>query len=491
MEVEGGKDMDYKLLGIAQAYTEEKIAEAGGMTSEGVAEIVKGTVGPEVNAYLGEDLADEQGQINTNIQSKLMSVKDGTEMFVENNEVEELNTSKVGYSWGDNATYEREIAEDGLMHYYIHANGVTGNASFIINKTYAVEIGNTFSFQGTPGCKATLKILDENNTELKTLYTSCGVDNVIDNESAKYLKVASLYIQGSSSNPITGDFEFYNFKLINKATYDTGKNLKEKLEHFPTIINVMKHDAKSIPTIVFDFDQSANDNRIEILSQYGFNATFAYNVGQQNLAKELIRLGYDISPYVTTSAGGEDYTADGYESWKNAIDTICKELQTIGYYYPVMFSCTKHLTGTAIELSCADNNFRFIKANSGTYGSESKHYSIYNDSDAEIIAPYGMTNGRTFEEIKSAINLLLTKTPNTMLMLFTHLVLDVPTVNDVSTEIFTQVCDYVKELRDAGKINVLNVKQWFDLWHPELAISDDYRRNISVLLDIKEALASS
>ena len=54
MEVEGGKDMDYKLLGIAQAYTEEKIAEAGGMTSEGVAEIVKGTVGPEVNAYLGE-----------------------------------------------------------------------------------------------------------------------------------------------------------------------------------------------------------------------------------------------------------------------------------------------------------------------------------------------------------------------------------------------------------------------------------------------------
>lgn len=47
--------MDYKLLGIAQAYTEEKIAEAGGMTSEGVAEIVKGTVGPEVNAYLTEN----------------------------------------------------------------------------------------------------------------------------------------------------------------------------------------------------------------------------------------------------------------------------------------------------------------------------------------------------------------------------------------------------------------------------------------------------
>lgn len=46
--------MDYKLLGIAQAYTEEKIKEAGGMTSEGVAEIVKGTVGPEVNAYLAE-----------------------------------------------------------------------------------------------------------------------------------------------------------------------------------------------------------------------------------------------------------------------------------------------------------------------------------------------------------------------------------------------------------------------------------------------------
>ena len=55
MEVEGAKDMDYKLLGIAQAYTEEKIAEAGGMTSEGVAEIVKGTVGPEVNAYLTEN----------------------------------------------------------------------------------------------------------------------------------------------------------------------------------------------------------------------------------------------------------------------------------------------------------------------------------------------------------------------------------------------------------------------------------------------------
>ena len=55
MEVRGIKDMDYKTLSMAQAYTEEKIKEAGGMTSEGVAELVKECTGTEVNAYLAEN----------------------------------------------------------------------------------------------------------------------------------------------------------------------------------------------------------------------------------------------------------------------------------------------------------------------------------------------------------------------------------------------------------------------------------------------------
>lgn len=47
--------IDTKTLGAAQAYVEEKIKEAGGMTSDGVAELVKENVGPQVNAYLTEN----------------------------------------------------------------------------------------------------------------------------------------------------------------------------------------------------------------------------------------------------------------------------------------------------------------------------------------------------------------------------------------------------------------------------------------------------
>ena len=51
----GGDKMagiDIKTLAIAQEYARKKVEEAGGMTSEGVAELVKENVGTEVNAYL-------------------------------------------------------------------------------------------------------------------------------------------------------------------------------------------------------------------------------------------------------------------------------------------------------------------------------------------------------------------------------------------------------------------------------------------------------
>ena len=57
--------MDYKTLSMAQAYTEEKIKEAGEMTSEGVAELVKEYTGTEVNAYLAED----EEELNTRIDA--------------------------------------------------------------------------------------------------------------------------------------------------------------------------------------------------------------------------------------------------------------------------------------------------------------------------------------------------------------------------------------------------------------------------------------
>ncbi|MBQ6995292.1 MAG: hypothetical protein IJN64_12520 [Lachnospiraceae bacterium] len=47
----------------AKKYVEEKIKEAGGMTSEGVKEIVKSSVGTEVNAYLPEYLGKEECKI--------------------------------------------------------------------------------------------------------------------------------------------------------------------------------------------------------------------------------------------------------------------------------------------------------------------------------------------------------------------------------------------------------------------------------------------
>lgn len=64
--------IDKLTLGASQAYTDEKIKEAGGMTGEGVEKIVKDTVGAEVNEYLLEDV--ESSALNKSFN--LLSLED-------------------------------------------------------------------------------------------------------------------------------------------------------------------------------------------------------------------------------------------------------------------------------------------------------------------------------------------------------------------------------------------------------------------------------
>lgn len=88
--------MDYKTLAAAQDYAEEKIKEAGGMTSEGVAELVKENVGEEVNTYLTEKLTDIENVITAKAETKDCELtKNGTNILVD------VNGNQLQKTWGN------------------------------------------------------------------------------------------------------------------------------------------------------------------------------------------------------------------------------------------------------------------------------------------------------------------------------------------------------------------------------------------------------
>ncbi len=257
--------IDTKTLGAAQAYTEEKIKEAGGMTSEGVAALVKEYTGTEVNAYLAENLcvnAKDYGAKGDGITDDTTAIKNailgaiekGLKLYVPtgiyriNNSVNITDKSYIEmYGDGQDKTIFKAV--DGLVkgsdmftfwrikHAVFHDFTVDGNSE---NNTDGNDIDGVHMFD-TWNCEdiEIYNVTWQNNVYIgtrhanvknlnihhcKTLNTDVGICTISD--TAENVEITACQVEGHSKSE---GISIYNKVLIrNVVIRDNIVQNKEK-----------------------------------------------------------------------------------------------------------------------------------------------------------------------------------------------------------------------------------------------------------------------
>jgi hypothetical protein len=410
---------------------------------------------------------------------------------------------------------------------YNVASGVTnsgsGNVTFAINTVNGMNQYNMNIASGASGLPATFTFSDRNVAFTKPIaivmdFTrsvassfflrlrfkdSGGTQiNAVPDEyfyysaqdlSGKFVITSSAYpnaasvdiVQFGTGNSTLCNFAFTNFRVYNLSDYNISTNtLKMQVSDLQgrTTANESKK-----ATIMFDFDQIALDNRQTLMKQYGFKANF--NVNNSNgldaniktSIKSLVQDGHSINLYGGYGTKPTDYIND-VNGWQTYVGGGLSELKKAGIYAPIMYACSGMQTGTALDTACRNLGFKYVRAASGLTSGGTVYYNgTLNTNDKFNIWAYTLPE-RTYADIKTRIDEAVAN--GTLCILFTHLVTDTGSANDVSLAIFTQVLDYVKSLRDAGKINVLNIHDFWNVYNTVQGLRDDLARIMSAITNL-------
>lgn len=343
----------------------------------------------------------------------------------------------------------------------------------------------------------TCGLYDENGISLA--YTNEGIVDVPDN--CKYMRFS--YNEDVASVQPYEEGKSYGYEL---SYYGTKKNSK-----IPSKTSELENDAGYItvneipedpeptklikPTIVLIFDQSQYDNRMELLNNYGFKGTFSFccqsdgSILDTDIAaiKATVADGHDIAIY----AGAGDrpaYRGDtSYNDWYTYIKAAVEAFNDIGYYLPTQYACAEHKASQAVIDACDALGFKYtscgyklVSGDSWDTDPDCEFYQTSTNSPFSLaIGPYGLP-GKTWDEIKAEID---SAVENCYLVaLFTHLVSDSPSDIDTSTEIYTQMLEYIKTLSDNGTVDVLTMRQLYNKYHSADGKERDYTRVISAII---------
>lgn len=343
----------------------------------------------------------------------------------------------------------------------------------------------------------TCGLYDENGVSL--LYTNEGIVNIPDN--CKYMRFS------------------YNMEVASVQPYEEGKTYGYELSYYgikknskiPLKTSELENDAGYItvndipedpeptrllkPTIVLIFDQSQYDNRMSLLNNYGFKGTFTFrcqsdgSMSESDIEsiKSTIADGHDIAVY----AGPGDmpaYIGDtAADDWYAYIKTAVTAFNSIGCYLPTQYGCAAHKASQAVFDACEALGFKYVtcgyKLVSGDTWDTDPDCVFYdtqtNTPFSLALRPYGLS-GKTWEEIKAEIDSAVEN--NYLILPFTHLVSESPSDIDTSTEIYTRMLEYIKELSAAGTVDVLTMRQLYNKYHSADGKERDYTRIMSAII---------
>nr|DAG46625.1 MAG TPA: hypothetical protein [Caudoviricetes sp.] len=394
-----------------------------------------------------EEKINENGQ---NVKDLSESVK-GIELsknLLDNSSVIE---NKRPSNW-DGQTINDSYKSDG--YYTFRAIPVTQNSTY-----YFVENGDLINF-------GQLATYDKDGKYVSLL--SPSVFNVNRVKVGYIIPENVAYVRGESN---TSNFSNVNFKLFN------GRFEKKFLKY-----NESAYDWKNLPVIVFDFDQVVEiDARFTILKKYGFAGNVVETAtNNYEITKELVKMGYDISPYLGNHTW--DYsTEDGIQKLTANIAEKLGGLEAVGIYNPTMISCSGHKYSDTMEKILSSYRIDYVRCTGFIKDRVLKGKSMYENSyGTRIVVPIGLGSYNGVDEFNATIDSLVDGNVP-LIMPFMHTFgYD---ADWITQEAFEKVVSHVSELVKNGKALCMNMHDFVAYNDAVKSIHDDYIRNMSAIFN--------
>lgn len=327
------------------------------------------------------------------------------------------------------------------------------------NTYYFVENGDLVNF-------GQLATYDKNGKYVSALSPSAFNVNGVN---VGYIIPENIaYVRGESK---TSDFSNVNFKLFN------GRFEKKFLKY-----NESAYEKKILPVVVFDFDQVVEiDARFTILKKYGFVGNVV-EVATNNyeITKKLIKMGYDISPYLGKHTW--DYSTD--EGIQNLTANIAEKLgglEAVGVYNPTMISCSGHKYSDTMEKILSSYKIDYVRCSRFIKDGVPLKKSIYENSyDTRIVVPISLGSYNGVDEFNAAIDSLVDGNVP-LIMPFMHTFgYD---ADWITQEAFEKVVSHVSDLVKNGKALCMNMHDFVAYNDTVKSIHDDYIRNMSAIFN--------
>lgn len=276
------------------------------------------------------------------------------------------------------------------------------------------------------------------------------------------------YVRGESK---TSDFSNVNFKLF------SGRFEKKFLKY-----NESAYEKKILPAIVFDFDQVVEiDARFTILKKYGFVGNVV-EVATNNyeITKKLIRMGYDISPYLGNHTW--DYsTEEGIQKLTANIAEKLGGLETVGVYNPTMISCSGHKYSDTMEKILSSYKIDYVRCSGFIKDGVPLKKSIYENSyDTRIVVPISLGSYSGVDEFNGVLDTLVDGNVP-LIMPFMHTF--TYDADWITEDAFEKIVSHVSDLVKNGKALCMNMHDFVAYNDTVKSIHDDYVRNMSAIFN--------
>lgn len=276
------------------------------------------------------------------------------------------------------------------------------------------------------------------------------------------------YVRGESK---TSDFSNVNFKLFN------GRFEKKFLKY-----NESTYEKKILPAIVFDFDQVVEiDARFTILKKYGFVGNVVETAtNNYEITKKLIRMGYDISPYLGNHTW--DYsTEEGIQKLTANIAEKLGGLEAVGVYNPTMISCSGHKYSDTMEKILSSYKIDYVRCSGFIKDGVSLKKSIYENSyDTRIVVPIGLGSYNGVDEFNGVLDTLVDGNVP-LIMPFMHTF--TYDAGWITEDAFEKIVSHVSDLVKNGKALCMNMHDFVAYNDTVKSIHDDYVRNMSAIFN--------
>lgn len=286
--------------------------------------------------------------------------------------------------------------------------------------------------------------------------------------------------------------------ICNKETINEYIPYENKVSNIDIVDKKVQKIRSEKASFIFSFDAFDVDNRFELMKQYNFPFTIAFNtstmehpISIQRYYELFINGDVDFSVYGGSGSMPDSYCRD-VDAWYNYVASLTNSLKEgSGLYFPVMFSAPNQRSSDVLNEALKKLGFRMCRSNvhvveNGNGGTteiyanniKGNFFDGTDDYNYNCVPMYA--NGSlTLENIKGLIDEAITNKKT--LMLFTHKVKDstdstIDTSQDCTTEFFIEVLEYIKEKRDSGLCNVFNARQYWNYYNPQDGADLDYKR---------------